>query len=145
MACVPYKTLTTNQSTDRHSLEKVTDTIIKVVADSSVIRALLECDSLGRVKIKALKQQNSDLQTQFFELIDNQLTVKNSSKSEVRVREVVKTDTVINTIEIPVVHEVEKEVNRLRWWQTTLIWVGVASILITILKQTKLWHLLKKR
>lgn len=145
IACTPYKMLTTNQSTDHRSVERTIDTITKVVTDSSVIRALLECDSIGRVKITALKQQNSDLQTQFFELVDNQLTVKNSSKSEVRIREIIKIDTIVQTIEMPVIHEIEKEVIRLRWWQTTLIWVGVASILLTILKQTKLWQLLKKR
>lgn len=140
MACTPYKILTTSQSTDHRSVERTIDTITKVVADSSVIRALLECDSLGRVKIAKLTQQNSSLQSQFFELLDNQITFKNTSQSEVRIREVVKTDTVYQTREIPVVHTVEKEVNRLTWWQKWAIWIALFYIARTTLKVAFNWR-----
>lgn len=39
--------------------EIVRDTVLNIKADSSLIRALLECDSLGRIRIKELKDIQS--------------------------------------------------------------------------------------
>lgn len=130
MSCTTSRQATTiTHQSDLHSYERQIDTVVKTVTDSSTIRALLECDSIGRVRVANLKVQNSILQNQLFEIEDNILKVNTQTTLTERVREIVKTDTARIYIEVPVMYPQTKEVNRLMWWQRYLIYIGVAYIL----------------
>lgn len=61
--------------------------------------------------------------------------IKYRYKYALKVDTVVKNDTITNTI----IQEVEviKEVNKLKWWQTTLIALGALSLVYIIIKIKK--------
>ena len=75
--------------TDRRKTERIIDTVTKVVPDSALIRALLECDSLGQVHIRDLYTENGRLVKLNMELRDNLLRLRAQVESQERVREVI--------------------------------------------------------
>ena len=128
--------------------EIVRDTVIQVQPDSSILQALIQCDSTGRARlqeIQTLKESARLQQSIKMELeplpyqptaitvktvVDSMgiyLTYKDRFKESVETRE---RETII-----------EKEVNILHWWQTLLMWVGV---IFTLLFALKLYFTLKK-
>lgn len=111
--------------TDRRKTERIIDTVTKVVPDSALIRALLECDSLGQVHIRDLYTENGRLVKLNMELRDNLLRLRAQVESQERVREVIRTDTIYEYIEVPVVVKDPVVEYRLRWWQKWLLWIGV--------------------
>lgn len=57
------------------------------------------------------------------------------TKYKYKVLEKYNTDTIVKVDSIPVVVEVDKfiEVNKLHWWQETLIWLGGIYLLLLII------------
>ena len=109
--------------------ETVRDTVIQVQPDSSIIEALIHCDSTGRARFEEIQtlQQSARVQ-QTLAIKDNRLTTKAVVDSmgiyliyKDRYREEQKVQTIETVI--------EKEVNILHWWQKALMWVGVVSTL----------------
>lgn len=110
--------------------ETVRDTVIQVRPDSSIVQALIMCDSTGRARleeIRTLKESARIRQT--LALKDNKLTAKSVVDSmgiyltyKERYLEEQKVQ-VVETI-------IEKEVNVLKWWQKSLMWMGAVSTLI---------------
>ena len=109
--------------------ERIIDTVTHVVRDSSLIEALLECDSLGQVRIADLHAENSRLIQQNMYLHDNLLSVQAAVQSEERVRIETKADTARIYQEVPVPYP--KEVNRLHGWQKALLWIGLLYLVRT--------------
>lgn len=108
---------------------RIVDTLVKVVPDSSLLQALLECDSLGRVQMR----QISDMQLKGIGLDvkvkDNNLSVKAKGSDKARVRTI--TDSVY--IEKPVKVPYPVEVNNISSWQWFQIWCGRIACLMVLL------------
>ena len=120
--------------------ETIRDTVIMVQPDSSILQALIQCDSTGRARlqeINALKESARLQQTISMEpepqpykptvitvtaTVDSMgiyLTYKERDKETAQIQ---KIETVI-----------EKEVNVLKWWQKLFIWLGSISTILIIL------------
>ena len=119
--------------------EVLRDTVIMVQPDSSILQALVQCDSTGRARlqeIKALKesarlQQSIKMEADPLPYQPTVITVKATVDSmgiyltyKDRFKESVETRE-IETI-------IEKEVNILHWWQKLLMWIGGIVITITV-------------
>ena len=119
--------------------EVVRDTVVQVQPDSSILQALIKCDSTGGARlqeIQALKesarlQQSIKMEadplpyqptvitvTATVDSMGIYLTYKDRFKESVETREI---ETII-----------EKEVNILHWWQKLLMWAGGIVITITV-------------
>ena len=119
--------------------EVIRDTVIQVQPDSSILQALIQCDSTGRARlqeIQTLKESARLQQSIMMEAdplpyqptvitvkatVDSMriyLTYKDRFKESVETREI---ETII-----------EKEVNILHWWQKLLMWAGGIVITITV-------------
>ncbi len=112
--------------------ETIRDTVIQVQPDSSIVQALIKCDSTGRARmeeIRTLKESARVQQT--LALKDNKLTAKavvDSMGIYLTYKERNKEEHQVQTIETII----EKEVNILKWWQKALMWIGVSSIMIIV-------------
>ncbi len=112
--------------------ETVRDTVIQVQPDSSIVEALIRCDSTGRARldeIQTLRQSARVRQT--LSLKDNRLTTKavvDSMGIYLTYKDRYKEEQKVQTIETVI----EKPVNILHWWQKALIWVGAVSTLILL-------------
>ena len=117
--------------------EIVRDTVIQVQPDSSILQALIQCDSTGRARLQEIQtlkesarlQQSIKMQADPLPYQPTVITVKATVDSmgiyltyKDRFKESVETRE-IETI-------IEKEVNILHWWQKLLMWIG--GIVITI-------------
>lgn len=106
--------------------EVVRDTVVTVAADSSLIRALIECDSIGQAHLKQLEEYRAGerLKPPRIEICDNvltataeidsmaiYLTLKDRYKEQVRVEEKTVTRFV--------------ETNKLTWIQTLFYRLGI--------------------
>lgn len=121
--------------------EVVRDTVVQVQPDSSILQALIQCDSTGRARLQeintlkesarlqqSIKMESDPLPYQPTAIIvkavvDSMgiyLTYKDRFKESAEVREI---ETVI-----------EKEVNILHWWQKVLMWIGIVFSLLFIVK-----------
>ena len=124
--------------------EVVRDTVVQVQPDSSILQALIQCDSTGRARlqeIQALKesarlQQSIKMESEplpyqptaitvktFVDSMGIYLTYKDRFKESVETRDI---ETII-----------EKEVNILYWWQKVLMWIGGIAIVAGILLITR--------
>lgn len=119
--------------------ERIIDTM-RTQADSALLAALLECDSLGRVRIARLEAENGRLMAQTLELEDNLLQVRARADVRERWREVIRSDTVILHETMPVPYPVERTEYRLRSWQRWLCWIGVLYLLRTLLRIALGWR-----
>ena len=116
--------------------EVVRDTVIQVQPDSSILQALIQCDSTGRARLQEIKtlKESARLQQSIkmepdplpyqptvitvkatVDSMGIYLTYKDRFKEAVEIREI---ETII-----------EKEVNILHWWQKTLMWAGIIAII----------------
>ena len=116
--------------------EIVRDTIIQVQPDSSILQALIQCDSTGRARLQEIQtlkesarlQQSIKMESEPLPyqptaitvktVVDSMgiyLTYKDRFKESVEIREI---ETII-----------EKEVNILYWWQKLLMWAGIIAII----------------
>lgn len=120
--------------------ETIRDTVIMVQPDSSIMQALIQCDSTGRARlqeINALKesarlQQTISIEPEPKPYKPAVITVKATVDSMgiyLTYKERYKETAQIQKIETVI----EKEVNVLKWWQKLFIVLGIVFIcLITI-------------
>ena len=116
--------------------EVVRDTVVQVQPDSSILQALIKCDSTGRARLQEIQtlkesarlQQSIKMEADPLPYQPTVITVKAKVDSmgiyltyKDRFKESVETRE-IETI-------IEKEVNILHWWQKTLIWAGIIAII----------------
>lgn len=107
----------------------VRDTITEVVQDEALLTALLECDSLGRIRISELTTVNGKLSRINAELRENSLKITSNVVYRDRVKELRTKDHLSNKSDVVVPSVITKEVRgRLYWWQRLLVWVGVIYI-----------------
>ena len=119
--------------------EVVRDTVIQVQPDSSILQALIQCDSTGRARLQEIQtlkesarlQQSIKMEADPLPYQPTVITVKATVDSmgiyltyKDRFKESVETRE-IETI-------IEKEVNILHWWQKLLMWAGGIVITITV-------------
>ena len=110
--------------------ETIRDTVIRVQPDSSVVQALIKCDSTGRARLEEIRTLKESARVQqTLNLKDNRLTAKavvDSLGIYLTYKERYKEEQKVQTIETVI----EKEVNILKWWQKALMWMGAVSTLI---------------
>ena len=121
--------------------EVVRDTVIQVQPDSSILQALIQCDSTGRARLQEIQtlkesarlQQSIKMEADPLPYQPTVITVKATVDSmgiyltyKDRFKEAVETRK-IETI-------IEKEVNILHWWQKALMWAGIIAIIGTCIK-----------
>ena len=121
--------------------EIVRDTVIQVQPDSSILQALIQCDSTGRARLQEIQtlkesarlQQSIKMEADPLPYQPTVITVKATVDSmgiyltyKDRFKEAVETRE-IETI-------IEKEVNILHWWQKALMWAGIIAIIGTCIK-----------
>ena len=120
--------------------ETIRDTVIIVQPDSSIMQALIQCDSTGRARlqeINALKesarlQQKISMEPEPQPYKPTVITVKATVDSMgiyLTYKERYKETAQIQKIETTI----EKEVNVLKWWQKLFIWLGSISTILIIL------------
>ena len=112
--------------------ETVRDTVIQVQPDSSVVEALIRCDSTGRARLEEIQtlRQSARVQ-QTLSLKDNRLTSKavvDSMGIYLTYKDRYREEQKVQTIETVI----EKEVNILHWWQKSLMWAGALALSISI-------------
>ena len=119
--------------------EVVRDTVVQVQPDSSILQALIKCDSTGQARLQEIQtlkesarlQQSIKMEadplpyqptvitvTATVDSMGIYLTYKDRFKESVETREI---ESII-----------EKEVNILHWWQKLLMWVGGIVLAITV-------------
>lgn len=124
-------------------IETLRDTVVRIDADSSMIQALIECDSLGQAYIKELIEVKSGkrMPPPKIKIIKDTLKIQASSDSMAiyltlkdRYVEHKKSETITNTI----------EVNRLTLWQKWMYYLGFITLGLTICSiGLKLYKLIK--
>ena len=126
----PHKTENTEHTVT--VTETIRDTVIQVQTDSSIVQALIKCDSTGRARLEEIRilKESARIQ-QTLSLKDNKLTAKAVVDSmgiyltyKERYREEQKAK-VVETV-------IEKEVNVLKWWQKALMWMGALVLSINV-------------
>jgi hypothetical protein len=141
--CCPKLYPHTTENTERivTVTETVRDTIIQVRPDSSIVQALIRCDSTGRARLEEIQTlKQSERLRQTFSLQDNRLTSKaviDSMGIYLTYKDHYREEQKVQTIETVI----EKEVNILRWWQTALMWAGgIALLSIVVLAVVSLFR-----
>ena len=112
--------------------ETVRDTIIRVQPDSSIVQALIRCDSTGRARLEEIRTLKESARVQqALALKDNKLTAKTVVDSMgifLTYKELYREEQKIQVVETII----EKEVNVLIWWQIALIWIGTAALVFVL-------------
>ena len=116
--------------------ETVRDTVIQVRPDSSIVQALIRCDSTGRARLEEIQTlKQSERLRQTISLQDNRLTSKavvDSMGIYLTYKDRYREEQNVQTIKTVL----EKEVNILLWWQKALMWAGgiaIAALIVFIL------------
>ena len=137
----PHKTENTERAIT--VTETVRDTVIQVQPDSSIVQALIKCDSTGRARLEEIRTLKESARVQqTLALEDNKLTAKavvDSMGIYLTYKERHKVEQEIQVVETVI----EKEVNVLKWWQKALIWIGMFSmtfLAITVVLKMILRH-----
>lgn len=124
----PHKTENTEHTVT--VTETIWDTIIQVQPDSSIVQALIKCDSTGQARLEEIRTLKKSARVQqTLALNDNKLTAKavvDSMGIYLTYKERHREEQKVQLVETVI----EKEVNILKWWQKALMWVGVCTILI---------------
>lgn len=94
------------------------------IPDSASILALLKCDSLGNIYLKAITQLQGEVVSQALFLENNILKVEANSKTREKKESIRKDSIRIEYKEKPVPYPVETITNRLTSWQSFQIWTG---------------------
>lgn len=121
--------------------EVVRDTVILVQPDSSILQALIQCDSTGRAQLQEINtlkesarlQQSIKMESEPLPYQPTAITVKtvvDSMGIYLTYKERFKESTEAREIETII----EKEVNILYWWQKLLMWMGGSIILIVVIR-----------
>ena len=130
---LPHRTESTEHTVT--VTETVRDTVVQVRPDSSIVRALIRCDSTGRARLEEIRtlressrlQQTLTVESPAEPYQPTAVTVKDVVDSMgiyLTLRERHREEQQTRTVETVI----KKEVNVLRWWQTTLMWMGGVSI-----------------
>lgn len=117
--------------------ETVRDTVVQVRPDSSIVRALIRCDSTGRARLEEIRMLRESSRLQQTLAVESPaepyqptaVTVKavvDSMGIYLTLRERHREEQQTRTVETVV----EKEVNVLRWWQSVLMWMGGANLIL---------------
>lgn len=125
--------------------EVVRDTIIQVQADSSILQALIQCDSTGRARLQEINTLKESARLQQSILIEPEAlpyqptaitvkTVVDSMGIYLTYKDRFKESTEVREIETII----EKEVNILYWWQKLLMWIGWVGLIIASIYCIKL-------
>lgn len=126
-------------------IEHVRDTVIVIESDESMIQALLECDSVGQVRMRELKeyQAGSRLPPPALHLKDNILTASASCDSlSIYLQLKDRYERHISAHEQTSVQTIE--VNRLTWWQKMWMRVGQGlTFLLMLLAAFKIRKIFK--
>ena len=115
------------------------DTIIMVQPDSSILQALVQCDSTGKARLQEINALKESARLQQTIKIDPDpkphkptvITIKTQVDSMgiyLIYKERYKESAEIQQIETVI----EKEVNILKTWQKVLMWLGAISVIIVI-------------
>ena len=132
--CCPKLYPHTTENTERlvTVTETVRDTVIQVRPDSSIVQALIRCDSTGRARLEEIQTlKQSERLRQTISLQDNRLTSKavvDSMGIYLTYKDRYREEQNVQTIETVL----EKEVNILLWWQKALMWAGGIAIVALI-------------
>ena len=121
--------------------ETIRDTVIMVQPDSSIMQALIQCDSTGRARLQEIKALKESARLQQTISIDPEskphkptvITVKATVDSMgiyLTYKERYKETAQIQKIETVI----EKEVNVLKWWQKLFITLGILFICLVAIK-----------
>lgn len=102
---------------------------VEIEGDSTTIQLSFDCpsDSLRSPSVRQLSYNQGETSTApriEWHLVRDTITL--TAKTP---KQVVHTVEKVVTKEIPREVEVVREVNRLSWWQTTLLWIGACSLL----------------
>ena len=122
-------------------IEILRDTIIMVQPDSSILQALVQCDSTGRARLQEINALKESARLQQTIKIDPDpkphkptvITIKTQVDSMgiyLIYKERYKESAEIQQIETVI----EKEVNILKTWQKVLMWLGALAILWILIK-----------
>lgn len=127
--------------------ETIRDTTVIVEADSSMISALVECDSMGRAYIRQLTAYRSGerLQPPKITIEDNILTATATADSlNIKIQLLerqIESHKAKSEVRVEFV-----EVNRPTWWQQLWIKIGKAAAVLTILLTAyKIFNYVRKR
>lgn len=127
----PHKTENTEHTIT--VTETIRDTVIQVQPYSSIVQALIRCDSTGRARLEEIRTLKESARVrQALALKDNRLTAKaivDSMGIYLTYKERHKEEQHVQAIETVI----EKEVNILRWWQKALMWIGIIAIVLSAL------------
>ena len=119
----------------------IKDTIVNIKPDSSTIEALLECDSLGNVRIVELSSIQGQLLKLETELKNN--TLKTKAKTDT-IKVFVKGNTEIKYIEKTLEVEKEKTVYKDYWWKyPMLIWCLIMTLIFIVSFRKPVFSFLK--
>ena len=121
--------------------EVLRDTVIMVQPDSSILQALVQCDSTGRARLQEINALKESARLQQTIKIDPDpkphkptvITIKTQVDSMgiyLIYKERYKESAEIQQIETVI----EKEVNILKTWQKVLMWLGALAILWILIK-----------
>lgn len=117
-----------------NTVERLRDTVIVLAPDSSLVRALLECDSSNKVRISSILSYKPgvDLQPPRLSIKNNVLTATaNQAERKLliyykdRYYELIRNQSKVFTKTVVV--------NELYWYQKTLMYIGAAALIIFIL------------
>ena len=133
----------TSEVTERKETvtEVLRDTVIMVQPDSSILQALVQCDSTGRARLQEINALKESARLQ--------QTIKIDSDPEPHKPTVITIKTQVDSLGIYLIYKeryketaeiqqietvIEKEVNILKTWQKVLMWLGVLAILWILIK-----------
>ena len=121
--------------------EVLRDTVIMVQPDSSILQALVQCDSTGRARLQEINALKESARLQ--------QTIKIDPDSEPHKPTVITIKTQVDSMGIYLIYKeryketaeiqqietvIEKEVNILKTWEKVLMWLGVLAILWILIK-----------
>ena len=119
--------------------EVLRDTIIMVQPDSSILQALVQCDSTGRARLQEINALKESARLQ--------QTIKIDPDPKPHKPTVITIKTQVDSMGIYLIYKerykefaeiqqietvIEKEVNILKTWQKVLMWLGAISVIIVI-------------
>ena len=121
--------------------EVLRDTVIMVQPDSSILQALVQCDSTGRARLQEINALKESARLQ--------QTIKIDPDPEPHKPTVITIKTQVDSMGIYLIYKerykefaeiqqietvIEKEVNILKTWQKVLMWFGALAILWILIK-----------